>query len=270
MVCMKTICLSLLAATLLLSRPISAQSDAAGLEAALHGKPLGLLTYSADPVVKYTWIDGKLVADPVLLHGMTAFFLDTVRQKGSKVLIEGQSETLVRAGGKLAPMGRVPMRLEVELQGADPAKVFPQLQAALFFPNLQAALDGLPEYVKDMLPFPSDGKFQSICHCTHIHQEGKWVRLDENDPKLTPPAPISAAANPAFNQMAIDAKVSGALTLILYVSERGRVEEVWLGKPLGAGLDEAAAKSSKESTFRPATYDGKPVGVVLLQTVSTN
>jgi hypothetical protein len=267
---MKTICLSLLAAILSLSRPVSAQTDAAALEAALHGKPLGLLTYSADPVVKYTWIDGKAVPDPVLLHGMAAFFLDTVRQKGSNILIEGQSETLVRAGGKLAPMGKVPMRLEVELQGADPAKVFPQLQAALFFPNLQAALNGLPDYVKDMVPFPSDGKFQSTCHCIHLHQEGKWITLDENAAKPTPPSPVSTAPNPEFNQMAIDAKVAGALTLILYVSERGRVEEVWLGKPLGSGLDESAAKSSEEMTFRPATLDGKPVGVVLLRTISTN
>jgi hypothetical protein len=270
MVRMKTIWLFLLAATMLLSRPVLGQTDANALETALHGKPLGLRTYSADPVVKYNWIDGKLLPDEVTLHGLGAFFIDTVRQKGPRILIEGQRETLVRAGGKLAPMGRVPMRLEIDLQSADPATVFPQLQAALFFPNLQAAMDGLPDFVKDMLPFPSDGKFQSTCHCTYIHQGGKWTRLGENDPKLTPPTPVNAAPNPEFNQMAIDAKVSGALTLILYVSERGRVEEVWLGKPLGSGLDENAAKSTRETNFRPATYDGRPAGVVLLQTISTN
>jgi hypothetical protein len=267
---MKTIWLSLLAATLLLSYPVSGQTDASSLEAALHGKPLGLRSYSADPVMKYNWIDGQLLPEPVMLHGLAAFFLDSVRQKGSKILIEGQRETLVRVGDKIAPMGRVPMRLEVEIQAADPAKVFPQLQAALFFPNLQAALDGLPDFVKDMLPFPSDGKFQSTCHCSYIHQDGKWVRRDGNAPKPTAPVQASAASNAVFIQMAIDAKVTGALTLILYVSERGRVEEVWLGKPLALDVDESAAKSSRGLIFHPAMLDGKPVGVVVIQTLSTN
>ncbi len=31
-------------------------------------------------------------------------------------------------------MGKTPMRLEIDLQGADAAAVVPQLQAALFFP----------------------------------------------------------------------------------------------------------------------------------------
>jgi len=48
-------------------------------------------------VVKYTWVDGKLLPDPIVLHGLEAFFTDTVRQKGSKILIEGQVEPLVLA-----------------------------------------------------------------------------------------------------------------------------------------------------------------------------
>ena len=86
----RMICTCILAATMLLAHPVSGQTDATALEAALRGKHLGLLSYSADPVVKYTWVDGKLLPDPIVLAWAGAFSPDTVRQKGSRVLIEGQ------------------------------------------------------------------------------------------------------------------------------------------------------------------------------------
>ncbi len=266
----RMICTCILAATVLLAHPVLAQTDASALEAALHGKALGLRIYSADPVVKYTWVDGKLLPDPIVLHGLEAFFTDTVRQKGSKILIEGQVEPLVLAGGAIHPMGKLPMRLEVDLQGANPAAVLPQLQALLFFPSLGAALKGLPEYVADMLPFPSDIKFQPACHCFHVFQDGKWVQVDANNPKLIAPAIIKQASNPGLDQMAIDAKISGTITLIYYVSDTGRVDEVWLAKPLGAGLNESAAKSIWDNIFQPAKLDGKPIGTILVQTIPVN
>jgi len=35
-------------------------------------------------------------------------------------------------------------------------------------------------------------------------------------------------------------------------------------------LDQMATKFGRENTFRPASYDGKPVGTVGLQTISVN
>ena len=266
----RMICTCILAAAMLLARPVSGQTDAAALEAALHGKPLGLRSYSADPVVKYTWVDGKLLPDPIVLHGIEAFFTDTVRQKGSRVLIEGEVEPLVLAGGSIHPMGKLPMRLEVDLQGANPAAVLPQLQALLFFPSLGAALKGLPEYVADMLPYPTNVKFQPACHCFHVSQEGKWTRIDIGNTNFAAPVNMKKAANPGLDQMAIDEKISGTITLIYLVSETGRVNEVWLAKPLSATLDESATKSERDNVFQPATLDGKPVGTVLVQTIPVN
>jgi len=250
--------------------PVSGQTDTNALEQALHGKPLGLRSYSADPVARYTWIDGKLVNGPVELHGIRAFFTDTVSKKGNKILIDGQVETLVRDNGRLAPMGKEPMRLEIDLQGADSAAVIPQLMASLFFPNLQSALASLPEYVSDLLPFPSDGKFQSTCHCSHILQDGKWTKLEENSAKLVPPSIVKAISNDALNQKALDAKVSGTMSLIYVVSETGHVDEVWVAKPLGSGLDEFAARAARENIFHPSMLDGKPVGTILFLTMSVN
>jgi hypothetical protein len=207
----------------------------------------------------------------VELHGLEAFFTDAVRQKGGKIFIDGQSSTLVRSAGKIAAMGRTPMTLEIDLQGANPGDVVPQLQAAIFFPNMQAALQGMPEFVADMLPFSSDGVYQSTCHCTRIFQDGKWVKLEENDPKLVGTKLIQPAPpDPGLNQKAMDAKVAGALTLIYYVADTGRVDEVWLAKPLDPGLDESVARTGRANFFRPAMYDGKPVGSILIQSMSFN
>jgi len=267
---MKTIWICLLAATMLLARPVMGQTDAAALETVLHGKALGLLSYSADSVVKFTYVDGKLIQDPLLMHGLGAFFPDTVRQKGSKILIEGQFSTLVLSSGKLAPMEKLPMRIEVELQGASPAVVFPKLQSLLFFPSIKAAIDGLPEYVSDFLPYPFDGKLQSACHCVHVFQDGKWIKLQGDFSKLTAPTFIKKVENPKLNQMAIDAKISGTITLVYYVADSGRVDELWLAKPLSMELDESAARTGRDNIFNPATLEGKPVGSILIQTVPVN
>jgi len=267
----KIISTCILAATTMLACPLLAQTDAAALEAALHGKPLALRSYSADPVAKYTYVDGKLLPDPIMLHGLGAFLTDTVRQRGSKIVIEGQIETLVRDNGRIAPMGQLPMRLEVDIQGTTLAAAIPQLQALLFFPNMKAALDGLPEYVADYLPFPTDGKLQTpACHCIHVFQDGKWIQVNGGDPKFKVPLTIKENVNPALAQMAIDQKISGIIVLIYSISDTGRVDEIWLARPLGSAIDESAAKSGHADTFQPATLDGKPVGSVLLHPIPVN
>jgi hypothetical protein len=54
------------------------------------------------------------------------------------------------------------------------------------------------------------------------------------------------------------------------ITDAGRVDEVWLAKPLSATLDESAAKSERDNVFQPATLDSKPVGTVLVQTIPVN
>lgn len=250
---------------------MTAQAQTAqALEDALHGKPLALKTYSADAVARYTWMDGKLLPGPIDMHGFKFFISDTVRLKGGKLTIEGQSSTLVLNAGKLAPMGKTPMRLEIDLGDADAAKVLPELQADLFFPSIAVAMHSIPEQLRDFIPFPADGIYQPKCHCSYIEQDGKWVKLEANDSKLGALGFVKKATDPSLNQKAIDAKVSGSLTLIYLVSAAGRVDEVWIAKPLGAGLDESATKTGRENLFTPATYEGKPVGAIMMQTLPVN
>jgi hypothetical protein len=268
---MTTTTICTFAATMLLACPLFGQTDASGLEAALHGKLLVLRSYSADRVAKFTYIDGKMYASPILLHGLAAFRTDTVQQKGKKVLIDGQSESMIMDSGKVRLMGEIPMRLEVDIQDAKPAVAFPQLQALLFFPTIKEALDGLPAYVADYLPFPNDGKLQTpACHCIHVFQNGKWIQVASNDPKFKVPVSIKQNSNPTLAQMAIDDKVTGIIVLLYTITDAGRVDEIWLARPLGADMDESAAKTGHADTFQPATLDGKPVGSILIETVPVN
>lgn len=267
---MKMIATCILAATVLLAQSAMGQTNASALQTALRGKPLALRTYSTDPVVKYTWVEGKLVPDTISLHGLDAFFTDTVKQKGSSILIDGHVETLVRDAGKIAPMGKMPMQIEVDLQSGKPDTVIPQLKALLFFPSLKDALDNLPPYVSDFIPYPVDGKFQVTCNCTHIFQNGKWTSVTAKDGTLVPPVIVTKAPDTGLNQMAINEKMSGTITLISRVGDNGRVDEVWVAKPLGADLDQSAGKAAWDTVFRPATFNGQPVGTVLIQTIPVN
>ena len=137
---MRTIWTTVLSAVMALALPlvVSGQTDVRALQDALHGKQLELRSYSADPVAEYKWVNGGLVTGTVNLHGLEVFLTDSVSLKKGKIVFQGNRVTLVRNGTDVAAAGRSPMRLEVELNGADPAAVLPQLQDALFFPALQA------------------------------------------------------------------------------------------------------------------------------------
>jgi len=272
----------MLSAVIALSLPAlaSGQTDARGLQNALHGKQLGLRSYSADEVAQYKWVDGGLVTGAVNLHGLEAFLTDSVTLKNGKIVIKGSRETLVRNGTDMATAGRTPMTLEIDLQGADPAVVIPQLQAALFFPDLDSAIAGLPKMVAQMLPASAEKiptevnrtktkerTINSTRDFDHIYKDGNWIDIKKSGSKYTPPDVIKTA-DPVSSQEAIDKKISGTVSLALHVSENGRVDEVWLLRPLGFGLDESAANTVRQYVFRPAQLDGKPVEAE--QTVGVN
>ncbi len=247
---------------------LSAQTDVHGLQQALHGKQLGLRNYSADAVAKYRWADGGLASDPVALHGLEVFLDDSVKLKGGKIVFQGNRVTLIRNGTDLAAAGRSPMTLDVDLQRADPAVVIPQLQMALFFPDLDTAIAGLPNLVARMLP-ASVEIIQSMrsqkglsCDCYRIFKDKNWTEIEKSKSKYTLPV-ITKMVNPAYSQEAKEAGVSGKVSFCIHVSDTGRVDEVWLLRPLGFGLDQNAAKSVGQYVFQPALLDGKPVEAAL-------
>jgi hypothetical protein len=270
MVGMRTICATVMSAPIALALPFSSpgQTDVRALQDALHGKQLGLRSYSADAVAQYKWVDGVLATGPVALHGLEAFLDDSVKLKGGKIVFQGNRVTLVRNGTNLAAAGRSPMSLEVDLQGADPAVVIPQLQAALFFPHLQEAIDGLPGSVSNMLPFPSDGKFSPTCKCAPVLQNGVWGTIEMNSPRISSTKIMKGVPEQDPDFKAMTKRESGSVSLIYVVSETGQVSEIWVALPLGFRVEEFVARRIRMQAYLPAKLDGKPVGAVSTVTMS--
>jgi len=55
----------------------------------------------------------------------------------------------------------------------------------------------------------------------------------------------------------------GKVYLLVYISEKGDVDEVKVVKGIGAGCDEAAAEAIKKAKFSPGKLQGSPVKVKL-------
>jgi protein TonB len=126
--------------------------------------------------------------------------------------------------------------------------------------------------VSHMLPAPIDktqpteGATKSKCDCYHIFKEGNWIDIEKSVSKYTGPA-VLKSAEPEYSQEAREAKISGVVLLAIHISEKGRVDEVWLLKALGLGLDENAANAVRQYVFKPAQLDGKSVEAELMVTV---
>ena len=66
-----------------------------------------------------------------------------------------------------------------------------------------------------------------------------------------------------YPEIAKKAGLSGKLYLLIYVDEKGKVDDVKIIKGLGGGCDEAAIKAVKESKFSPGKNSDVPVKVKL-------
>jgi TonB family protein len=68
---------------------------------------------------------------------------------------------------------------------------------------------------------------------------------------------------PEFSSAARYEKYQGVLVLYIVVNKSGHIAQVKIVRPLGFGLDEAAATKITEWRFDPATRNGEPVAVAM-------
>jgi TonB family protein len=243
--------------------PVWAQTDARGLEDALKGKQFELRDYSAEPVAHYEWIDGKLVDTPAEVHTLGVFTASGVKLKGQKLSILGVRATLTRdaENNQLGLAAAVQMELDIDLNGADPAVVLPQLRDLLFFPDASSAIASIPGPMARVIAAPLlGGPHAAPCHCERFLRDGAWTEVPAQDPKWKQ-AKVIHMEQPSYTDAATKAKVNGSVRLLFLVDEKGEPADLWLVIPRGFGLDEAAEQAVRKYRFAPALYDKQPVEV---------
>lgn len=254
--------LAWLVTALLIARVGLAQIDAHAIERDLKGKPIGLRSYSAEPVARYEWVNDKIAPVPAHLSTLGVFTTKSVKLKGKTLIFEGTRGTLVHDTQKnsLVRMGEAPMRLEVDLHNA-PATLEPSmLEKMLFVGDVAEAIAGLPKPLSELLPLNRAGA--AGCNCVNVFDGGQWIKLAKKDPHFTFPK-LTYSVEPEFTEEARRKKIAGDVTVIIYINSAGHVEEIWLAVPVGGGLDEKAAMAARQYVFDPAMYEGRPVGTVL-------
>lgn len=76
-----------------------------------------------------------------------------------------------------------------------------------------------------------------------------------------PPAVIKAV-RPKYPEEASEAKIEGDVTLLVYIDENGDVRNALVySSPGVASMEEAAIEAALDCKFKPATHQGKPVGI---------
>jgi TonB family protein len=250
--------------TLLLARTGWGQIDARAVEQELKGKPMALRSYSAEPVARYQWVDDKFVVVPGHAFTLGIFTTQSVKLKGDKLIIQGTRATLMRDVPKnlLGRAGDAPMKLEIDLHNAPPTLQLPMLEKMLFVENAAAAIAGLPMPLSEMLPLNATGRTPTKCGCTVVFDGGQWIKLAHDEPRFSAPK-LKFSGPPEFAEEARRQKISGDVVVEIYVGSTGHVEDVWIGRPLGFGLDQKAIEATRRYVFDPSMYQGKPVGIMI-------
>ena len=76
------------------------------------------------------------------------------------------------------------------------------------------------------------------------------------------------SVDPEFSEEARKAKVSGDVTVYLWVDEHGNPTHVRVIRGIGMGLDEKAVEAVKQYRFKPAMENGRPVKVEMYVVVN--
>jgi TonB family protein len=242
-----------------------AQVDAQAVEHDLRGKPMALRSFSAERVARYEWVNDKFAPVPGHSFTLGVFTTRSVKLKSNRLIFEGIRGTLVRDAQKdlLNRTGDRSMKLEIDLRNAPTTLSLPMLENMLFFEDTATAIAGLPMPLSEMLPANANEVPKTRCDCNRAFDSGHWIRLAKNDLRFVNPK-LKSSAEPEFSEEAREKKISGEVAVVIYVNSSGRVEDVWLGDPLGSGLDENAVKAVRQYVFEPATYEGRPVGIDLV------
>lgn len=155
------------------------------------------------------------------------------------------------------------LHIHLESAGATPAQVT-ALEQKLFLLTPQELIDAVPEYWRPFL----QGRVREVEnkgsrdpdyiisgwpeHSTNFYRDGgKLV-----SPKMLKDDPIRQPLERTSIML------PGPVVVQALIDTNGKVQEVALVRPAGAGVDEQIVESCRNRVFRPGTLEGVPVAVV--------
>jgi TonB family protein len=244
-----------------------------------------LRNFSADARVKGHWdaASNALVMDQPQVRTMATFIASSVKIKGAKVEIRGDSQIVERDSlTKFAVSpSKSAMVIELNLQGADMNTVLPQLADLLFYPDLDHARAGIPEKYRKALPMKAnakcceepaeiqplkhriDGVAVRKCDCADVDKSSCVTDGDGKLPEGVKPPRVTYTVDPEFSEEARNSKFSGNVQVALEVGVSGRPDDIWIIRGVGMGLDAKAAQAVSQYKFSPATCHGNPIQIDL-------
>ena len=233
-----------------------------------------LRNLSGEREVRARWDGTSLELDPPRWRTLGVLTTNSVKLSGGRLMLECTRHVVVRARSDRVVLYAIPdpVEISIDLRGADPAAALAQVKDLLFYPSIQDALAAIPQVLREAIPASIDktpveniGNFKpvkSICNCAEADCSTESPGEIEAMKGVVPPK-IVRADDPVYSDQARDAKLNGSVNLRLIVDKKGRPTDVWVARPVGMGLDEAAAKSVLSYVFRPAMCNKTPVSVYL-------
>ncbi|MBI4471915.1 MAG: energy transducer TonB [Acidobacteria bacterium] len=181
-------------------------------------------------------------------------------------------------------------RVEIEITTAgnlsDPAVISKEIDKA-FLRSDEPYAENLEGYWKPFLQCLSNPKLEDCQYYERRMSQSDVLDLGQKDDSNLPPpvlknpnlhrvgngvtAPkIRSRVDPNYTRAALAAKGEGTVIFEAIVSKAGRAEILRIIRPLGFGLEEAAADALRKWTFQPSLRDGNPVDVLISIEVNFN
>lgn len=234
-----------------------------------------LRNFSGEDQVRATWTGTALQLDEPSWRTLGVLNVDAVKLNGAKLTLSCKRHVVIKDKNDKTVLyaDARPVEIDIDLGNADPTEILLKLKDELFFASLEDALGAIPDSMRRAIPARIDkrpgafsGSPQAQCDCAN-KDKPDCAALNLKPDGMTPQgmtAPKYVSGDPAkFTEEAERLRLKGSVDVALIVNEKGNPTNVWITRPLGKGLDEAAANSVLSYVFRPAKCHDKPVPVFL-------
>lgn len=242
------------------------------LRASVVGQQFVLRNFSGETTVNVTWGGGTQFAlDAPKWQTFGLLKVRSVKEKDEQIELDCERHVLALIGpNHLAPYPVADLvQISIDLRGADPTQLLPQLRDEIFFSSIEDALAAIPKPMRKIVPAREYKGVQDAngitkpCDCS---QDDPCASVKGAVGYVLPKAVHTE--DPHFSDEASRRKINGNVLTAYIVDETGQVRDVWITRPLGYGLDERAAEAVLTYVFKPATCHANPVIVPLMTQIN--